>query len=55
MKIIKRKSFFEGHPDEPPPPESEIFRSENYSNFIYLFFKVNIFKFKVKFEKIKTL
>jgi len=26
--------------DEQPPPESEIFKSENYSNFIYLFFKI---------------
>jgi len=48
-----------GHPDEPPPPESEIFRSENYSNFIYLFFKigteVNVFSHlgKILFMQMK--
>jgi len=26
--------------DEPPPPEGEIFKSDNYANFIYLFFKI---------------
>ena len=25
---------------EAPPPEAEIFRSETYANFIYLFFKI---------------
>jgi len=30
----------QGSPDEPPPPESEIFKTENSSNFIYLFFKI---------------
>ncbi|XP_023344350.1 uncharacterized protein LOC111713657 isoform X2 [Eurytemora carolleeae] len=29
-----------GSPDEPPPPESEIFKSETYSNFIYLYMKI---------------
>jgi len=29
-----------GEHDAPPPPEKEIFKSENYSNFIYLFFKI---------------
>jgi len=29
-----------GDHDAPIPPEEEIFKSENYSNFIYLFFKI---------------
>lgn len=36
-----------GDADAPLPPESEVFRSENYSSFVYLFFKmateVNVF------------
>ena len=45
--------------DHPPPPESEVFRSDNYSNFIYLFFKigteVNVFAHlgKVLFTQMK--
>jgi hypothetical protein len=43
----------------PPPPEAEIFKSENYANFIYLFFKigteVNVFAHlgKVLFTQMK--
>merc|ERR550532_426481 len=41
------KRVEEGEPDVPLPPESEIFKSENYSSFVYLFFKmateVNVF------------
>lgn len=41
------KKVESGDADVPLPPESEIFRSENYSSFIYLFFKmateVNVF------------
>jgi len=41
------KKVEEGDVDAPLPPESEIFRSEHYSSFIYLFFKmateVNVF------------
>ena len=29
-----------GQVNTPPPPESEIFKSATYSNFIYLFFKI---------------
>jgi len=29
-----------GEGDAPPPPESEIFKSDHYSSFIYLFFKI---------------
>ena len=36
-----------GNPEAPLPPESEIFKSDHYSNFIYLYFKmateVNVF------------
>jgi len=48
-----------GNPDEPPPPEGEIFKSETYSNFIYLFFKigteVNVFSHlgKILFTQMK--
>jgi hypothetical protein len=34
------KKVKKGHLTTPPPPESEIFKSENYSSFIYLFFKI---------------
>ena len=41
------KRVEEGEPDVPLPPESEIFKSDNYSSFIYLYFKmateVNVF------------
>ena len=36
-----------GNPEAPLPPESEVFKSDHYSNFIYLYFKmateVNVF------------
>ena len=36
-----------GNPEVPLPPESEVFKSDHYSNFIYLYFKmateVNVF------------
>ena len=41
------KRVEEGEADVPLPPESEIFKSDNYSSFIYLYFKmateVNVF------------